>query len=554
MDPITIEVIKYATIFIAEEMGIILRNTAFSPNIKDRHDHSCAIATASGEIVAQAEHIPVHLGSLLVGIKNVLEYLSKEGISLDQGDIVITNDPYIAGTHLNDVMLLKPIYVKGKILGYLVNKAHHVDVGGSSPGSISIDAKSLIEEGLIIPPIKIVERNRLREDIIKVLQSNVRVPKYFKGDLMAQIASLNVGEKRILELINRYGYDVISESWNEILAYTEKFTRSKINELVKTYDLVGIYEASEYMELSDNSLVKIKVSVSINSESIHVDFSGTDPQVNEPINAVYGVTVAATTFALKAVIDPQMPMNSGFYRVIRIQAPKGSLVNPEPPAPVGGGNVETSQRIVDVIFKALSKALLDRVPAASCGTMTNVIIGGKNWVFYETIACGSGGRPSSDGVDGVHTNMTNTLNTPIEVIEQNYPILFIRYELRRDSEGPGKYRGGLGITRAFKVLEDNVILTIFSERSLIRPWGIAGGKEALPSEHYVIRSNGKVERLGSKGKTILNKGDIVVINTPGGGGYGDPCTRDRELILKDISEGKISVKKAMKYYCFEEHG
>ncbi|OYT48738.1 MAG: 5-oxoprolinase [Desulfurococcales archaeon ex4484_42] len=521
MDPITIEVIKYATIFIAEEMGIILRNTAFSPNIKDRHDHSCAIATASGEIVAQAEHIPVHLGSLFVGIKNVLEYLSKEGISLDQGDIIITNDPYIAGTHLNDVMLLKPIYVKGKILGYLVNKAHHVDVG---------------------------------EDIIKVLQSNVRVPKYFKGDLMAQIASLNVGEKRILELINRYGYDVISESWNEILAYTEKFTRSKINELVKTYDLVGIYEASEYMELSDNSLVKIKVSVSINSESIHVDFSGTDPQVNEPINAVYGVTVAATTFALKAVIDPQMPMNSGFYRVIRIQAPKGSLVNPEPPAPVGGGNVETSQRIVDVIFKALSKALLDRVPAASCGTMTNVIIGGKNWVFYETIACGSGGRPSSDGVDGVHTNMTNTLNTPIEVIEQNYPILFIRYELRRDSEGPGKYRGGLGITRAFKVLEDNVILTIFSERSLIRPWGIAGGKEALPSEHYVIRSNGKVERLGSKGKTILNKGDIVVINTPGGGGYGDPCTRDRELILKDISEGKISVKKAMKYYCFEEHG
>ncbi len=552
MDPVTIEIIKYGTIFIAEEMGVALRNTAFSPNIKDRHDHSCAIAAINGEIVAQAEHIPVHLGSLFIGVKNILKYLDREGIELSQGDIIVTNDPYIAGTHLNDVMLLKPIYVGNKILGYLVNKAHHVDVGGSSPGSISIDAKSLIEEGFIIPPIKIVERNRLREDIIKILQSNVRVPRYFKGDLMAQIASLNVGEKRILELVNHYGYDTVLESWNAVLAYTEKFAKSKIRELVETYNLAGTYRAHEFMELSNNSLVKISVSISISRESIQVDFNGTDPQVNEPLNAVYGVTVAATTFALKAVIDPQMPMNSGFYRVVKIQAPRGSLVNPEPPAPVGGGNVETSQRIVDVILKALSKALPNRIPAASCGTMTNVMIGGRDWVFYETIACGSGGRPTSDGIDGIHTNMTNTLNTPIEVIEQDYPLLFTRYELREDSEGPGKYRGGLGITRAFMVLEDNVILTIFSERSITKPWGIAGGKEASPSEHYIIRSNGEIERLSSKSKVVLKRGDIVVINTPGGGGYGDPCARDRELVLRDISEGKISLEKAMKYYCFEE--
>ncbi len=546
------EVVKYATIAVAEEMGVALRNTALSPNIRDRQDFSCAAATAKGEVVAQAEHIPVHLGSLYVGVTNLLRHLESRGIELEPGDVVVTNDPYIAGTHLNDVMALKPVYRSGELIGYVVCKAHHVDVGGSTPGSISVDASSLLEEGLVLPPVKLVERGKLREDVLAIVQSNVRTPRYARGDLLAQVAALNVGEKRLLELAEKVGTEALEGAWEEALRYVERYARKRLIELEEKFSARGAYEAEDFVELSSGYPARIRALVELRGGSINIDFSGSHPQVPEPLNAVYGVTVAATTFAVKAVVDPEMPMNHGFYRVVSVDAPVGSIVNPLPPAPVAGGNVETAQRIVDVVLKALSKALPGRVPAASCGTMTNVLLGGKGWVYYETVACGSGARPFGDGVDGVHTHMTNTLNTPVEVVERETPLLFVAYELRPDSGGAGRYRGGLGITRAFKVLEDGVTLVVYSERHLLRPWGLAGGKEGAPSDHFVVKRDGSIVRLGAKARVTLSRGDLVVINTPGGGGYGNPCERAREAVLRDLAEGKVSRERVAADYCQED--
>ena len=547
MEKIIVEVVKYALIYIAEEMGVILRKTAFSPNIRDRLDFSCAILAPNGDLVAQAEHIPVHLGSMVVGAKNIIKWINEHEMDLEAGDIILSNDPYIVGTHLNDVMLLKPVFYKDEIVAYLVNKAHHVDIGGKVPGSISVDAESLYEEGIVIEPIKIVEKNIVRKDLLRKIMDNIRTPEYFKGDIMAQIASLKTGETRLMELISKYGHDVLYKSYNEIIGYTERYTRNVLGKLISRYNAFGEYTATDYLESRKHGLLKINVRIVLAKDNILVDYSGSSMQVKEPLNAVYGVTVAATTYALKTIIDPDMPMNQGFYRVVSINAPKGSILNPKPPAPVAGGNLETSQRIVDVVHLALSKAFPDRVPAASCGTMTNVLLGGSNWAFYETIGCGSGARPFSDGVDGVHTNMTNTLNTPIEIAEREYPILFIAYELRRDSCGPGRYRGGLGITRAFKVLEDNVVLTIFSEREKLRPWGLAGGGSGVPSKHYIVRGN-DVIYIGSKSTVVLKRNDVVYINTPGGGGYGNPCDRDNESIKRDLVEDRISLEYVKENY------
>lgn len=549
MDKLTIEVIRNAVVYASDEMGVVLRNTAYSPNIKDRLDHTCAIYTPGGELVAQAEHIPVHIGSMAVGVGRLLAYLEGHSMGLEPGDVVMVNDPYIAGTHLNDVMLLKPVYHEGVMVALLANKAHHVDIGGSTPGSMGGGSGELIGEGIVIPPVKLARRGELQRDVIEIVKSNVRTPSYLEGDLKAQLASLNVGEKRLLELSGKYGPLTLLEAWGEILDYTERYTRRTLEAL----EARGRWTGEEYLELSNGEAV-IRVAVEFKGDSATVDFNGTSPQVEEPVNAVYGVTVAATVYALKTLVDPDLPVNHGFFRAVEITAPDGSLVNPRYGAPVGGGNTETSQRIVDAIYKALSPALPGRVPAASCGTMTNVMVGGSaggvRWAFYETVACGQGARPSLDGVDGVHTNMTNTMNTPIERMEADYPLLFVKYELRPDSEGPGEYRGGLGVTRAFTLRRGTATLTVIAERCRRRPWGAAGGGEAMPADHYVVKSDGSVVKLGCRGTVRLGEGDTVYINTPGGGGYGDPCIRSRELVERDLMDGKITRGRAAAAYCY----
>ncbi len=547
-DPILSEVIRCSLEYIAEEMGIVLRNAAYSPNIKERMDHSCAIFDAKGRIVAQAEHIPTHLGSMAWAMKRIIEYLEKEKFELEEGDIVAVNDPFLAGTHLNDVIMFKPVFHEGELIAFVVNRAHQVDIGGMVPGSISASAREIYQEGLVIPPVKIVERGKFREDLLKFWLKNVRAPDTVIGDIRAQIAACNVGEKRLKELVSKYGVKLLLEVFEDVLDYCEKLTRAKI---LKLPDFET--SAEDYLEdVGEIGEAVIKVSIVKRGDEIRVDFTGSSPQVDAPLNAPMGVTVAATTFTLKAVLDPEMPVNDGFYRPIHIYAPEGTIVNAKWPAAVGA-SIETAQRIVDTIFLALSKVLPDRVPAAACGSMNNVLIGGvtedgRQWVFYETIAGGYGGRPGLDGVDAIHCNMTNTMNTPIEVIERELPVLFTRYEIRPRSGGPGKWRGGMGVIRAFKLLAPKATLTVIGERVKRRPWGLQGGLPGEPARYYIVRRDGTIHYLKSKDTVTIHQGDEVIIETAGGGGYGNPAERDPQAVLNDYLNELITEEDALIHY------
>ena len=548
LDRLTLEVIRNAAIGVSMEMGVVLRNTAYSPNIKDRMDHTCAVLSPGGELVAQAEHIPVHIGSMAVAARRVVEWLRERGEEPGPGDVVVVNDPYLAGTHLNDIMLLKPVYIGGRPVALLANKAHHVDVGGAVPGSLSASARELIQEGIVIPPLRLVEAGRLREDVLRLLEANVRTPRLLRGDLRAQLASLRVGERRILELAERHGADALLEAWDWIVGYGERYARERIRGL----GVEGEWAAEDYLEASSGDAV-VRARLEIRGGRARVDFTGSSPQLEEPLNAVYGVTVAAAVYALKTVVDPEMPVNEGFFRAVSIEAPPGTIVNPRRGAPVAAGNTETSQRIADVVLRALAEALPGRVPAASCGTMTNVMIGGRlptgeAWAFYETIGCGQGGKPWGDGMDGVHTNMTNTLNTPVERIERELPLLVARYELRPDSEGPGRSRGGLGVVREYVLREGTALLTIVSERCRHRPWGLAGGLPGEPSRHTYKPRGGMEQGLPCKATITLRPGDRITVRTPGGGGYGPPGERPRGLVERDVRDGKISPERARSLY------
>ena len=548
IDLITIEVIKGALTYAAEEMGIVLRNSAYSPNIKERMDFSCTLFDHRKRLAAQAEHIPVHLGSMQLAAQKGLDKF--EG-KLEDGDMILFNDPYISGTHLPDITLICPIFHKDKIVAYSANKAHHSDVGGKAPGSMAGDATEIYQEGIIIPPVKFIKRKSIDEEIASILLSNVRTPEIRLGDLRAQMAANLLGKQRVLELVNRYGVETLHKAMEEIMNYSECRMRIEINKMPK-----GSYSAEDYLENTgtSNRRVKIAVTITIKKNQLLIDYAGTDKQVNGPINAVLGVTLSGVYYALRCLTDPTIPMNDGCYRPVKIQVPEGSLMNPTPPAPVAGGNVETSQRNVDVLLKAFAQILPEKVCAACQGTMNNIAVGGINpengkpWTFYETIAGGFGGRKGIDGVDAVHTHMTNTMNTPIEAIEAVCPIRFLKYELRRDSGGPGKWRGGVGLERSWMLLAPSATLSVLAERTEIPPWGLFGGKSGAKGEYYIIKPKGKRVKLKSKCTVKIEKGDIFVVKTPGGGGYGDPLKRQPELVVHDMSNGLVSLEAAKKDY------
>ena len=514
------ELVYRASVFIAEEVGVALRRSAFSPNIRERMDLSCALVDAEGNIVAQAEHIPVHLGSFRVGVRNLLNWLSREGVDVDEGDVVVVNDPYVSGTHLNDLMAMQPIYVEGRLVGYVVSKAHIVDVGGPAPGSINPTARTIYEEGLIIPPVKLVERGSVRRDLLNIILANFKTPETAMGDLMAQLSAGRVGVARVRELVARFGLDKVLEAWRMGIDYGRRLSLMEVSKWPR-----GVYEAEDYVEMGDE-LLKIKVKVTVGEQGIYADFTGSSSQVEAPLNAVYGVTYASVSFAVRSLMSGDIPTNEGFYSVVNVAAPEGSILNPRWPAPVSGGNVETSQRVVDVVFKALAQALPGRVPAAGSGTMMNIMVGGTlpnggYWAYYETVGGGTGGRPGMDGVSGVHVNMTNTMNTPIEVAERQYPMLFTSYRIREGSGGLGMFRGGDGLVRSFKVLV-KARLSIMADRFKTRPWGLWGGGDGEPGEVIVRRGDGSVVRLQSKASIDLEPGDEVIVMTPGGGGFGSP--------------------------------
>lgn len=547
IDLTTIEVVKGALIYAAEEMGIALKKSAYSPNIKERMDHSCAIFNHKRELIAQAEHIPVHLGSMALAVKQGLEEYKG---TLGLGDMILLNDPYISGTHLPDLTLIAPIYYKDTLIGYAANKAHHTDVGGKAPGSLAADATELYQEGIIIPPIKFVKKGVVDSEISNLIRSNVRTPDVQMGDLRAQIAANNTGIKRVLELVEQYGVKKVHNAMDAILDYSERRMREEIRCMPD-----GAYFAVDYMESISPAIDDLNIQVKIikDQENLIFDYSGTHTQVDKPINAPLGVTVAGIYFTLISITDPTIPVNDGCFRPITLNIPLGCMMNPIRPSPVAGGNVETSQRNADVLMKAFSEIVPEKVPAAGQGTMNNITIGGlkdngEPWTFYETIGGGSGARPDRDGVDGIHVNMTNTMNTPIETLEAYSPLEFKAYRLRRDSGGAGKYRGGCGIERIWTLTSAKATLSIMAERNKIQPWGLAGGLGGATGEFILIKPDETEIRLPSKCTISITRGDTLIIRTPGGGGYGNPHDRSPEMIKEDILNDLISIETARKIY------
>lgn len=517
-DAIKLELYKNMLTSVAEEMGVTLQRTAFSPNIKERLDFSCAVFDGTGQMVAQAAHIPAHLGSMPLSVLAAIEHTSME-----PGDMIALNDPYRGGTHLPDITLVAPVFPEpGSAPTFFVaNRAHHADVGGMTPGSMPL-ATSVIQEGIRIPPIKLIRGGQLDTDLWELILANVRTPIERRGDLEAQLAANRIGERRLQEMADKYGVAEIEASMKELCAYSSRMVRACLREIPD-----GRYTNADFLDndgITDEP-VEIRVAIEIQGDEATVDFSGTAGQVRGSVNAIYAITLSAVFYTFRCIAGVDVPSNAGCMEPLQVIAPEGSVVNAKFPAAVAGGNVETSQRIVDVLLGAVAKACPERIPAASCGSMNNMTIGGhdasrgRDFTYYETIAGGMGARPHSNGIDAIHTHMTNTMNTPIEAIETTYPMQVARYAIRRGTGGAGKFRGGDGVVRSLRLLTDAEV-TILSERRTRGPYGLQGGEAGEPGRNIMLR-NGEAHPLAGKASVSARAGDVVQIETPGGGGYGE---------------------------------
>lgn len=539
-DPIELELFKNIFISISEEMAAVLGRTALSPNIKERKDFSCALFNDRGETLAQGSHIPVHLGAMPLSVRAAME-----SVRFEEGDLVILNDPYRGGTHLPDITCVSPVFVRGKLGFFAANRAHHSDVGGMTPGSMPL-AQEIFQEGLIIPPLKLVRKGKIDNDILALILSNVRTPDERRGDILAQVAANGIGRRRLLETIERYGSAKVARYGRLVQDYAERVLRETIRSIPD-----GTYVFSDVLDddgISDRP-VRIGVEIEVRGDSAVVDFSSSAPQVSGSVNANFAVTCSAVLYVFRSLVSEDIPFNTGLLRPLKIVAPKGLIVNAEFPAATVGGNVETSQRIVDVLLGALAKALPGRVPAASSGTMNNVAFGGRDpirersFAYYETIGGGMGASPARDGLSGVHTHMTNSLNTPVEALENYLPVRIRRYGLRPDSGGRGRFKGGEGIVREYEFLVASQ-LTIISERRKFPPYGLEGGRAGAVGKNTLIRK-GREMVLGSKINLRVEPGDVLRVETPGGGGYGRAGSRASLRVgIKD--EGRTEKKRVTK--------
>ena len=583
-DPIELEIFKNLYHSIAEEMGAALRRTAFSPNIKERRDYSCAVFDGAGQVIAMGDHMPVHLGSMPMSVRAAID-----ADAMEPGDVLMLNDPFRGGTHLPDITLVAPVYAEksGRVVRaqtrsslrrrgrprytgpdfYVASRAHHADVGGAYPGSMGL-CREIYQEGVRIPPVKLMRRGEMNKDVLAMLLNNVRTPEEREGDLGAQIAACHTGAERLREVCARYGMERARRAADDLLDYSEELMRAFLRDVP-----VGKYRGEDFLDgdgISDrpiNLAVAITVrqsdqrprqgqgSASANSgpafvtagwdagatrirgrpPMVTVDFTGSDPQVEGSVNAVAAITYSACFYVFRCLLAEDVPAAAGLMRPIQVIAPEATIVNARPPAAVAGGNVETSQRIVDVLLRALAQAIPDRIPAAASGTMNNLTIGGMHpkangpgtndprngepFAYYETIAGGMGARPGKSGVSGVHTHMTNSLNTPAEALEYAYPLRVRRYSLRAGSGGKGRFRGGDGIAREIEVLTDCEV-TLLADRRTRGPWGLSGGTDGAPGKASIMRRDGSVELMPAKFSTRLRKGERITIETPGGGGWG----------------------------------
>jgi N-methylhydantoinase B len=505
LDPVTLSVLASALAGVAEEMGAVLIRGAYSSNIKERRDCSTALFDERGRMVAQAEHIPVHLGAMPEAVAAVMRRDPRPG------DVFAINDPYSGGTHLPDITLVSPISYENDILGFAVTRAHHSDVGGMRPGSMPSDSREVYQEGIIIPPVRLVQGGEYVQDVLDLLLANVRTPAIRRGDLRAQIAANNIAEERIGELIERRDKETVLAAFDEVISYAEKRAREAIRELPD-----GEYSAEDVVEgdgIVDED-IPIKVTVTVENDSMTIDFSGTADAVRGNVNCPLPVTRSACYFALRVLLPKDILANAGTYAPLEIKAPEGSLVNAKSPSAVVAGNVETSNRIADAVLAAFASFAPEEVPAQGQGTMNNTIIGGPGWTYYETIGGGQGASSKGPGPSGVHVGMSNTLNTPIEAFELEYPMRVERYELLYESGGAGENRGGDGIVRSVRVLEP-ASLSLLSDRRRYPPRGANGGESGAVGENLL-----NDEDLPPKVSRELEEGDVVTVITPGGGGYG----------------------------------
>jgi N-methylhydantoinase B len=516
-DPIRLEVFKNLLRGIAEEMGVTLCRTSFSPNIKERRDFSCALFDSQGRMIAQAAHIPVHLGAMPMSVLHAIQ-----SVEMEPGDGVLVNDPYGGGTHLPDITLVTPIFIgeEQRPVFFVANRAHHADVGGMTPGSMPLSTE-VFQEGLRIPPIKIIVGGTVQHDLLQLILANVRTPREREGDLTAQIAANRTGERRLWEVIQKYGLEEVLRYSTELQRYSERMTRHVIANIPD-----GEYQFEDYMD--DDGIsptpVKIRVTVRVRGDEVEINFAGSDPQVRGSVNTNFAITMSAVYYCIRTLAREPFPFNYGCMAPVKIVANDGCVVNCTFPSAVAGGNVETSQRIVDVVLGALHQAVPGRVAAACSGTMNNVTVGGYDprygeaYTYYETIAGGTGGRPGLPGLHATHAHMTNTLNTPIEALEHSYPLRVSRYVIRRGSGGGGKFAGGDGVIRELEFLGDAQV-TMLSERRKLRPYGLEGGEAAKSGENILVHDRRR-RKLPSKFNLHVTAGDRLIIATPGGGGYG----------------------------------
>ncbi|WP_331233376.1 hydantoinase B/oxoprolinase family protein [Natronorarus salvus] len=544
IDAVTLEVIRNACAAISEEMNANLIRTGYSPNIKERRDCSCAVFDSEGKMISQAENMPVHLGAMPFSVEAALDRYPPE--TLSPGDAVLLNDPFRGGAHLPDLTLVTPVFYEGEIVALAANRAHHADVGGSTAGSVAADSTEIYQEGIRIPPVKLYREGEVSADVMEIVLANVRTPDERRGDLRAQQAANETGRDRLRGLAETYGPDGLEEAITEIQHYAERRMRAEIDRLPD-----GVYEFADVLDDDGQGTedIRIEAAVTIDGDSIGVDFDGTADQTEGAINAVFAVTASATYYAVRCVTDPDIPPNDGAYRPVKIDAPEGTVVNASLPAAVVGGNLEVSQRVTDVILGALAEAAPERAIGACQGTMNNVTFGGTDprtgtpYAFYETQGGGFGGRASGDGMDGVHVHMSNTMNTPAEVLQTAYPLAVERYELRPDSGGAGEFRGGLGLRRDIEVRGHEASFSLLADRRVHAPYGVHGGGKGGRGDDKLIR-DGEERELAAKSTHRLRPGDVVSIRTPGGGGYGDPADRDPESARRDRELGKVSSNAA----------
>jgi N-methylhydantoinase B len=546
IDPLKLEVVKHAFDAVGDEMAVVLQRTAYSTNIKTRLDFSCAFFDQDLRLITQAFGQPTHLGSLPHSVPRALAEYGLE--NLGPGDALLLNDPHRGAVHLNDIALISTVFDGDRFLGIVANVAHHVDIGGGTPGSLGVSSE-IFQEGLIIPPVKFVEGGRINADLQRFIATNVRLPEASAGDFRAQLAANALAATRICALVERLGPDAFRAYCDALNDYSERRTRAELARLPR-----GVYEAEDFMDndgVTDEP-IRVAVTLRVDDDGVTVDLTGSAGQRAAPINATYSMSYSGIAYALRTQVDADIPINEGFYRCFRVIAPEGTIVNAQRPAPVAAG-WEVSFRVTEACFRALAQAVPDRVVAGTKGCICNVSFGGitpesgKYYAYYETVAGGGGARPIKDGMDGIQTHIHNTENASVEEIELGYPVRIPQVSLIPDSEGAGEFRGGMGIRRDYVFPEANPKFSILSDRARFAPWGLAGGGSGRLA-HYVLDPEDGPQELSSKVSFGLAPGHTISVQTPGGGGYGDPYRRDPQAILQDVRLGKVSVARARAAY------